>query len=67
MWNIFGNSDKLGTPKRGDTLPGRSEVMPLPDFHYVKEVPLVSPFQKVQNTICLEWVVFGGLNVNFGK
>ena len=65
MWNIFGNSDKLGTPKRGDTLPGRSEVMPLPDFHYVKEVPLVSPFPEGSEHILFGMGCFWGAERKF--
>jgi peptide-methionine (S)-S-oxide reductase len=40
----FVDDAKLRMPTAADALPGRSETMPVPPRHFVKDAPLVPPF-----------------------
>jgi peptide-methionine (S)-S-oxide reductase len=42
MW--FAESSKLKLPTAAEALPGRSEALPVPSRHFVKDAPLVAPF-----------------------
>jgi peptide-methionine (S)-S-oxide reductase len=40
----FGESSKLKIPTAAEALPGRTQPMPLPDRHFVKDAPIAPPF-----------------------
>ena len=41
---MFGKSKQLDIPSSDDALPGRSEIMPVPETHFVNGHPLKPPF-----------------------
>lgn len=52
MW--FTSKKKLALPTAAEALPGRTEAVPVPDLHYVKDTPLSPPFRDG-----LETAIFG--------
>jgi peptide-methionine (S)-S-oxide reductase len=52
MWPI--TRDKLAVPAPGECLPGRTQVMPMPERHFVSGRPLIGPYPDG-----LEEAVFG--------
>ena len=54
------NPSKLTVPAPEDTLPGRTEPMPVPDAHYVNGNPLVGPFPDGTDTLIVAMGCFWG-------
>jgi len=63
--NIFRNISKQAVPDANSTLPGRIEVMPVPEAHFVHGRPIVGPFASHLHSVVFGMGCFWGVERRF--